>query len=199
LVYHPKRRGEWLEQIADPGGRFRAEQLYTQLDATLDLRRRAKRSMLRRACNTRVYRLLQSVAGIGPVRAAEIMAIVGEPRRFRTKRQLWQYAGLGVITRSSGEWRMDATTGRIRRGGRPPLTRGLNPNFNRLLKKIFKSAAHDAVGRPGPLQDFYERMVDHGVRPEMAMLTIARKLAAIVLAVWKKGVSFDPRLIAQSV
>lgn len=198
-VYHPSRRQEWLEQITDRGARFRAEQLYEQLDQLLALRRRARTSVLREACNHRAYRQLRSVPAIGPLRAAELMAIIADPHRFRTKRQLWMYAGLGVITRTSGEWVPDPATGRIRRTVRPPLTRGLNQNFNRLLKKIFKMAAHDAAARPGPLQQVYERLVSGGVRPEMAYLTLARKIAAVVLAVWKKGVSFDPHLIAQSV
>jgi transposase len=198
-VYNPARRAEWLEQIRDAGGHFRAEQLYEQLDHLLALRRRARTMVLRQACNQRAYRLLRTVPGIGPLRAAEIIAIIGDPHRFRTKRQLWAYAGLGLITRSSGEWIADATTGRIRRRPRAPLTRGLNPNFNRPLKKIFKMAAHDVTGRPGELDQRYQQMVGRGMRSEMAYLTLARKIAAVVLAVWKKGVSFDPRLIAQSV
>jgi transposase len=198
-VYHPTRRQEWLEQIRDAGGRFRAEQLYEQLDTLLELRRRARSAVLRQACNFKAYRLLRSVPGIGPLRAAEILATVSDPHRFRTKRQLWMYAGLGVITRSSGEWIPDAATGRIRRSGRAPLTRGLNRNFNRPLKKIFKMAAHDVTGRPGPLRDFYDDRVARGMRPEMVYLTLARKIAAVVLAVWKKGASFDPRLIVQPV
>jgi hypothetical protein len=59
-------------------------------------------------------------------------------------------------------------------------------------------AAHDVTGRPGELRQCYERLVGRGMRPEIAYL-IARKIAAIILAVWKKGASFDPRLIAQPV
>jgi hypothetical protein len=33
------------------------------------------------------------------------------------------------------------------------------------------------------------------MRPEMARLSVARKLAAAVLAVWKKGQSFDKGMI----
>ena len=198
-VYHPTRRAEWLEQITDSGGRYRAEQLYAQLDKTLELRRQARSAVLRQACNTRAYRLLRSVPGIGPLRAAELMAIIADPQRFRGKRQLWSYAGLGVITRSSGEWIVDGSGGTIRRAPRAPLTRGLNPNFNRLLKKVFKMAARDVTSRPGELQRWYERIVEGGIRPEMARLTLARKIAAIVLAVWKKGVSYDGSLIAQPI
>src|SRR5712692_8015478 len=80
---------------------------------------------------------------------------------------------------------LGSATGGIRRTARPPLTRGLNRNFNRLLKKIFKTAAHDVTGRPGELQQWHERTVDRGMHPEMAYLTIGRKIAAIVLTVWK--------------
>jgi hypothetical protein len=41
------------------------------------------------------------------------------------------------------------------------------------------------------LQEFYAALVAKGMRPEMARLTLARKIAAIILIVWKKGVSFD--------
>ena len=35
--------------------------------------------------------------------------------------------------------------------------------------------------------------VDSGMRPTMARLTLACKIAAITLTMWKKGVSFDPK------
>ena len=196
-VYHPAKRAEWLEQITDRGGRYRAEQLYAQLDKTLELRRHARSAVLRQACNYGAYRVLRTVPGIGPLRAAELMAIIGDPHRFRTKRQLWSYAGLGLITRSSGEWIAEPSTGTIRRRKRAPMTRGLNPNFNRLLKKVLKMAARDVTSRPSELQQWYERALNRGVRPEMARLTLARKIAAVLLAVWKKGASYHPRLIAQ--
>ena len=34
-------------------------------------------------------------------------------------------------------------------------------------------------------------MLAKGMRPEMARLTLARKIATIVLIVWKRGVCFD--------
>src|ERR1700722_3576158 len=57
------------------------------------------------------------------------------------------------------------------------------------LKNIFKGVATRAAMTAGPLQDFYARMVAHGTKPAMARrLTLARKIAAITLLVWKKGV-----------
>ena len=41
----------------------------------------------------------------------------------------------------------------------------------------------------GPMRDFYEALLAKGRRPTMARLTLARKIAAITLIVWKKGAS----------
>ena len=87
---------------------------------------------------------------------------------------------------------------RVRRR-RAPLTRGLNHNHNRVVKEVFKGAATAATGRPGPLRDFYQAMLTRGMRPEMARLTLARKLAALTLRLWKTGEPYDPaKLTVQS-
>jgi hypothetical protein len=43
----------------------------------------------------------------------------------------------------------------------------------------------------GPFQDFYARLLAKGMEPEMARLTLARKIAALTLTIWKKGARFD--------
>ena len=69
--------------------------------------------------------------------------------------------------------------------------RGLNENCNHDLKNLFKGAAVVASSKPGPFEEFYAALVAKGMRPEMARLTLARKIATIVLMVWKRGVCFD--------
>jgi hypothetical protein len=59
------------------------------------------------------------------------------------------------------------------------------------MKEIFKSTALDASRYAGPLQNFYPGLLDKGMKPDMARLTLARKIAAITLTLWKKGRSFD--------
>ena len=71
--------------------------------------------------------------------------------------------------------------------------RGLNDNHNRDLKNLFKSVAISASTRPGPLYDFYVALLEKGMQPTMARLTLARKMAVIGLTIWKKGVDFDPK------
>ena len=60
-----------------------------------------------------------------------------------------------------------------------------------VVLNLFKGAAIVASSKPGPFQKFYAALLTKGIRPEMARLTLARKIATIVLIVWKRGVSFD--------
>jgi transposase len=62
---------------------------------------------------------------------------------------------------------------------------------NHDLKSLFKSAATMASARPGPFHDFYSALLAKGMKPTMARLTLARKIAAITLTIWKKGERFD--------
>jgi hypothetical protein len=43
----------------------------------------------------------------------------------------------------------------------------------------------------GPFHDFYAGLLAKGMKPEMARLTLARKIAAITLTLWKKEERFD--------
>jgi hypothetical protein len=90
-------------------------------------------------------------------------------------------------------WRLRVRRGKLQRNRERITVRGLNDNHNKDLKNLFKGAAISASTRPGPLQDFYVALVGKGIRPTMARLTLARKIAAITLTMWKKGVSFDPK------
>ena len=69
--------------------------------------------------------------------------------------------------------------------------RGLNRNHNHDLKNLFKGAATVAAAKAGPFQEYYDALVAKGMRPEMARLTLARKIASITLIIWKKGARFE--------
>jgi transposase len=133
---------------------------------------------------------VRSIPYLGEVRVAELLAIMKTPHRFRTKRNLWPYAGLGVVTRSSAD--KEFVDGKLRKKKRAPITRGLNRNHNPLLKAVFKGAPTAATLRPGPLRDWYEACLKRGVREELAKVSLARKIASIVLRLWKKGELWDP-------
>ena len=182
-------RQKWLAKL-DGGARVRAAALFKQLDVLMELRPAAKAAMLIEARRQKGWKILRSIPYLGPIRVAEILAIMRTPFRFRTKRNLWPYIGLAVVTRSSAD--KEFVDGRLRRRNRAPLTRGLNRNHNPILKAVFKGAANAATARPGPLRDFYEASLARGVREELAKVTLARKIASVTLRLWKKGELWTP-------
>jgi len=137
------------------------------------------------------WKNLRSIPFLGDVRVALLMAIMATPHRFRTKRNIWPYSGLAVITRTSADEEFAA--GKLRRRKKAPRTRGLNRNHNPMLKSIFKGAANAAAAKPGPLNDIYKACVARGTKPELAKVTLARKIASVALRLWKKGEFFDPK------
>ena len=80
----------------------------------------------------------------------------------------------------------------MRRRKKQATIRGLNKDYNHDLKSLFKGAATRASVKPGPFQDFYQRSLSKGIKPTMARLTLARKIAAITLTLWKKGARATP-------
>jgi transposase len=190
-VYAPRHRAEWLAKILEPGVRLRAERFYQQLDGLQFVRQEARRELLVESHKHAAVKLLRQIPSIGPIRATLLVALLQTPHRFRTKRQLWAYSGFALETHDSGEYRL--VRGKVRRNRERRTVRGLSHNHNPDLKSLFKSAAVSASTRPGPLQDFYGALVEKGMRPTMARLTLARKIATITLTIWKKGADFDAK------
>lgn len=187
-VYRPKHRAEWLGKLGSAGLRQRTEWLYEELDHLAPLRKRAKQAMRAEGRKHQAVQLLCSIPQMGPIRSAQLVAIVDTPFRFRTKRQLWSYSGLAVVTHASAEYEM--RDGRVVRRRKPVSTRGLNRNANRRLKELFVSAATGG-SLAEPYRSYLEHLKVNGMRPEMARLTLARKIAAVALIIWKKGETFD--------
>ncbi len=79
----------------------------------------------------------------------------------------------------------------MQRSKKPQQIRGLNQNHNHEMKEIFKGAATRASCSTGPFRAFYAALLARGMKPEMARLTLARKIAAITLTLWKRGERFD--------
>jgi transposase len=194
-VYATRHRNEWLAKISQTGVRRRAERLYQQLDLLRPLHHQARCDLVEESHRHPAVKLLRQIPFIGPIRSALLVALLQTPYRFRTKRQLWAYSGFAVETHDSGEYRY--VRGKLLRNRERISVRGLSDNYNRDLKNLFKSTAISASTRPGPLRDFYLALLAKGMRPTMARLTLARKIAAITLTMWKKGVDFDARQLDQ--
>ena len=74
-VYAPRYRSEWLSKITEAGVRRRAELYYQQLDALRLVRQQARKELLAEARKHRATKLLRQIPGIGPLRAAHLVAV----------------------------------------------------------------------------------------------------------------------------
>jgi transposase len=166
--------------------------LYAQYDAMQPIREGAEDELVEEAQRHPMNRILKTCPGLGPIRVAQLLPIVVSPGRFRTKRQFWSYCGLGIVMRSSSDWvrRKDGSWMRAEL----QKTRGLNLDHNHTLKHIFKGAATTVITSMGkePLHQDYKRLLAAGTKPNLAKLTLARKIAAIALSMWKTKEKYDP-------
>ena len=189
-VYQPAQREQWVQQLSERGMRQRVNWLYEQLDQLRSLRRQAKQALLVESRQHQSVQLLRSIPQMGPIRAVMVAATVDSPHRFRTRYQLWSYSGLAVVTHMSAEYEMKE--GRMVRIRKPIATRGLNRNCNHRMKEVFIGAATGGANTE-PYRTYLQALESRGMRKEMARLTLARKIAAIALTIWKKGETFDPQ------
>jgi hypothetical protein len=108
------------------------------------------------------------------------------PHRFRTTRQFWNYCGLAIVSRASSEWKRNSSRDGWQHVRGNVQTRGLNRNCCSQLKAVFKGAATTVITKPNPLREHFDQLVANGTKAHLARLTIARRIAATTLAIWKR-------------
>lgn len=190
-IYDPDERGAWVARLP-PAHRKMTEHFYLELDALVLAHQEAESWLLEEAERVPIVQLLATAPGIGVLRASQIVSTVLAPHRFRTSRQFWAYCGLAIVMRSSSDY--------VRRDGHwiranVAHTRGLNRNHQPLLKNVFKGAAVTVCSSKmaaHPLHQAYHRMLAAGTKPNLAKLTLARRISAAVLAMWKSKENYDP-------
>jgi hypothetical protein len=195
-VYSPSGRDRWLKRLP-VSSRWATEKLHEAYDRLLELKREAERELLAEARKHRIARILATAPGLGPIRVAQLLPIVVTPHRFRTRSQFWAYCGLGIVMRSSSDWVQPQAGGWVR--AQVQQTQGLNRMHNPTLKGIFKGAATTIVTKlqADPLYEHYLRMTCAGTKPNLAKVTIARRVAAVVLRMWKDEKEYDPGKLEQ--
>ncbi|WP_283170319.1 transposase [Curtanaerobium respiraculi] len=128
--------------------------------------------------------VLESIPGIGPVNAAVIAAEVGDPGRFADAKKLIAFAGIDASKVQSGGF--EGAEARMSKRGSPRLRHAL-------------MMAADAARRFDPyFGDYYDSMRARGKHHYVALSGVARKLAGVMLAVWKEGRPYERRPSVQS-
>lgn len=126
--------------------------------------------IIRRIAPHRRARQLMSLPGFGPVVTAAVIALVGDPTRFRRAKQVSRFAGLDPSVHQSGE---TDRCGRISKNGAA------------LLRKLLIQAAYQLVRTgTGPLAEFYRRKAAT-LGGKRAIVAVARKLLIAAWRLWQ--------------
>lgn len=126
--------------------------------------------------------VLRQVAGVGGLTALGFALTIENPRRFRKSREVGAYLGLTPKRDQSGA--VDKQLG---------ISKAGDPHLRRLLVQ----AAHYIMGPFGPdtdLRRFGEQLAARGgsAAKKRAIVAVARKLAVLLLAMWKTGEVYEP-------
>lgn len=125
-----------------------------------------------------VCRLLMEVPGVGPLCALSFYSAIDDPRRFRRSSDVAAYLGLVPRRYQSGE--MARTLGITKTGSKLTRTHLVTAAM------VFGTRAPDC-----DLKTWYLALRAR-IGPSRARVALARKLAIILLAMWKTGAHFEP-------
>jgi transposase len=123
---------------------------------------------------------LCTVPGVGPIVAAVFVSVVDDAKRFHRAHQLESYLGL-----VPGE----NTTGGKRRIG--AITKKGNPYLRSMLVQASWSLARTASA-DDPLRVWFEAIAERRGK-RIAVVALARKLAGVLWALWRKDTVYDPQ------
>jgi hypothetical protein len=119
------------------------------------------------------------------------MAILRTPFRFRTKRNLWPYVGLAVVTRSSAdrEFKDGKAAAKQEGSAHARIESESQPDHEGRLQRSGQCSHKQARPASRPLRSLNRTRRERRARE----VTLARKIVAVTLRLWKKGELWDPK------
>ena len=163
------------KQLPHASARFVAESLFNQIEMLEQYKADYRGFFSKNLKRYRPIKNLDSVPGIDAVRGNIITAIVCMPHRFRNKHQFWGYCMLVRHIQMSG----GRIYGNRRAHGRAEL------------RDAFLGAAESALRTDTRLRAYYEDLRAKGVEHRDAKVALARKIAALCLALLKNNDTYQ--------
>ena len=127
-------------------------------------------------------KLLEQIPGVGPITSLSFVLAVGDPQRFEDPRDVAAYMGLVPRRDQSGQSDKQLA---ISKAG------------NREMRRLLVQCAQYILGHFGPDCDLRTQGLKLAARggkaaKRKAIIAIARKLAVLMLVLWKTGGSYEP-------
>jgi len=173
-----KRHHSHMVSLLEDELSHEAQQMMASIQGSIAAARKQLYKDMALSAEGEIFHRLQTIKGIGPYVAASIIGEIQDMARFKSAKALTAYAGLDPKVRQSGKTLN--STGRLTKRGSSYLRRS-----------IF--IAGSVARRYDPyLKALYDKKRAEGKSYTVATCAVARKLLAIVRAVWLSGQDYDP-------
>jgi transposase len=181
-VYLAKNRAGVLAQIPETGVRWQMNSLYRELDFMRKERNGVRRTTKSIARHLEVIDRLDGAPGVGAITARTVVAWVVDPGRFRSRKALASYAGLG-LGQGWTNWQPTGPAKASKRGQRE-------------LKRVLFLAANAAVKGHNALARRYQARQDAGWEHSKAIRDTARTLLYTLAKMWKTRKDYDDERVS---
>ncbi len=172
-----RRHTEHLNAMHATGLEASLQTAFSTVQTSIVAARKALYKELAASASGTTFTRLQTIPGIGPYVAASLIGEVQTMERFNTAHALTAFAGLDPKIRQSGK--VLNSTGRLTKRG------------SSYLRRSIFIAANVARRYDPNLQALYDKKRGEGKSYTVATCVVARKLLAIVRAVWLNEQDYD--------
>ena len=181
-IYKEDEHGKWLKELRGQKHlHHAARQRFEIIDLLSELKKQTFEAMVKGAKKKKIFSLLQTMPGAGPVIATGYVAVIDTPHRFSRKNKLWKYAALGNVRHTSDD---EVYADRASTSG------------NRVLKWVVIEHFQHAVVTSKAGNRFkgqYDELRTKGLDHTAARRMVCRALLSTVRAMWMKEEKYrDP-------
>lgn len=121
---------------------------------------------------------ITTIPGVSTTTGAQIVAEIGDVKRFKNAASIVKYAGLNSGVDESGKYSAEGV----------PITKHGSP----YLRRSLWLAANRARQYDPRLKEYYDKLRRKGKPHRVAVTAVARKLCHVVYAVMRDGKPYDP-------
>jgi transposase len=183
-VYSSEKRHNYLKQIKHLSIRNQLDRLYSIMDETESLQKKALKAMISLGRKYPEIKEFKKIPGIGEISAHVFDAFIQTPDRFSNRRKLWRYCRMGVTDRNSD--------------GKPLGYKRLDRSGISEIKAVIYQAWMSALKGDNEVKEFYSNSLQRTRSRVHARLNTQRKILAVMYGLWKKGEAYNPKLFLGS-
>lgn len=169
---------ERIKELSRSTSRFVAEHLLSEITNLEEIKKKYRELFKANMQKHAILRRLDTIPGIDCIRAHFIAATICSADRFKNKHKLWAYSMLVKYSQESDgrTYGLKAVQGR------------------RELKGVFMGIAETNLKGNSNFRKYYDQLRSKDLTHKQAKKAVARKVAAICLAVMRRNVDYDDKL-----